>query len=271
MQQIINVGKENAIFQEIMSLKENRTKRQNKKKFFVEGIQNIKDALNNGWQFECFIFCDFNKLSQWSKNLLMSVKNVKLYNFCPELMRKMSDKDDICELLAVVNMRDEIYKIDGENPIILLLDRPSKKGNLGTILRTADAFKVNQILISGHSVDIYDKEVIGASMGSFFKMNIKHLSSNDEFLTILNQLKNKYNDIQVIATSLQGDNYIKDINFNYPTILLIGNETSGLCTFYNMVADKLVKIPMNDGIDSLNIACATSIFLYEAYSQKIKK
>ncbi len=140
------------------------------------------------------------------------------------------------------------------NPILLLVDRPSKKGNLGTIIRSCDALNVEHIFYSGHSVDIYDPAVITASMGSFFKLPITFVSSNNEFETIVTDLKNKFKNLKVVATSLQTRNRLQDYNFTGPALLLIGNETDGLCKFYNEKADDFVKISMREGIDSLNIA-----------------
>lgn len=89
-----------------------------------------------------------------------------------------------------------------KNPILLLLDRPSKKGNLGTIIRSCDALNVEHILYSGHSVDIYDHTVITASMGSFFKMPITFISNNKEFEDFVKNLKLKFEGLKVVATSL---------------------------------------------------------------------
>lgn len=264
---IIRIDKENDVYQKIVSLKENRTKRISEKKFFIEGIQNIKDALSNNWSIDCFICSEFDKLSNWSKNLIRQ-NNINCYEFSNSLMRNLSEKDDMSELLAIVKMKDEKLVFRDENPFILVFDRPSKKGNLGTILRSADAFGVTNFIFTGHSVDIYDREVIRVSMGSFFKINFKNVKSNNEFVKILEELKQDYSELQIIGTSLQGENYIYETDFKKPTILLIGNEANGLSAFYNSICDKLVKIPMRSGIDSLNVACASSIFMYEVSKQR---
>jgi TrmH family RNA methyltransferase len=166
-------------------------------------------------------------------------------------------------------MKEQIYNTNNiENPVFILFDRPSKKGNLGTILRSADALFVDQIFFTGHAVDIYDHNVITTSMGSFFKLPFKFLNSNQEFEDLISNLKSNYKDFQIIATSLQTNNLIEDCNFTKPTLLLVGNEAKGLSKFYIDKADKLVKIDMRENIDSLNVACATSICLYEINRQR---
>ena len=264
---ILKISKENGIFQQILSIKENRNKRKVLKKFFVEGVQNINDALDNGWEIDSLFFTDFNNLSGWAKNIVNNNCTNK-YELSHPLMQKLSDKTDTSELLAIFKIKEQEITINSKNPILLFLDRPSKKGNFGNIIRSADAFNVDLILYSGHSVDIYDHEVISASMGSFFKVPFKFMSSNLEFETFIKNLKIKFPNLKVVATSLQAQKPINKEDFTSPILLLMGNERAGLGKYYYELADSIVKIEMNKNIDSLNLACATSVFLYEINRQR---
>lgn len=261
----VNIGKENATFQQILALKNNRNKRAQLGLFFVEGVQNIKDAISFKWEIQAFIYCKDTKLSDWAKSVLSNAK--VNYIVTPELMSMLSDKTNVSELLALIKIRQQKDIIKTQNPVYVLLDRPSKKGNLGTIIRSCDALNVDQIFYSGHAVDIFDHEVITASMGSFFKMPITFIDSNNSFIDLVKRLKDEY-QLQVVATSLQTDARVQDCDYTKPTLLLVGNESDGLCKFYNDNADKAVKIPMREGIDSLNIACATTACLYEIQRQR---
>lgn len=263
----IQIGKENSTFQEILALKENRTKRCQMRMFFVEGVQNIKDAIDNNWKIYAFIYNNYNDLSNWAKGIL----NKAQFNYCISynLMKKLSDKDDVSELLAIIEMNDDQQEnLTCKNPLFILFDRPSNKGNFGTIIRSADALFVDKIFFTGHAVDIYDHAVISSSMGSFFKVPFKFLSSNQEYVELVQNLKSKFKDFQIVGTSLQADKFIDECNFTKPTLLLVGNETWGLSKFYSENADELVKIEMREGIDSLNVACATTTCLYEIYRQR---
>ncbi len=264
---IIKIGKGNSTFQEILALKENRTKRFANRKFFVEGVQNIKDALSNNWEIYSFIFCNQSKLSDWAKSVLKFAQSC--YELTDELMQKLSDKEDTSELLAIVKMKEQSLNVDNlRNPLFLLFDRPSKKGNFGTIIRSADALYVDQIFFTGHSVDIYDHSVITSSMGSFFKVPFKFIEKNEDFEQIVKLLKSKYKNFQVVGTSLQAAKFIDECDFKKPTLLLVGNEAKGLSVYYNSIADELVKIDMRENIDSLNVANAASICLYEINRQR---
>lgn len=262
----MNIGKNNATFQQILALKENRTKRTQMKMFFVEGVQNIKDAILNNWDIEAFIFCKNKNLSSWAEK----IKNKANINYILEenLFNLLSDKEDKSEILALIKMKTFNEIKQDKNPIYVLLDKPSKKGNLGSIIRSCDALNVSQIFYSGHSVDVFDHQVISASMGSFFKMPITFVKSNDNFIQIVKQIRKKHKNLKLVATSLQTENKIQDYNFKTPVMILVGNEADGLNKFYNEQADDFVKISMRDGIDSLNVACATTTVLYEINRQR---
>lgn len=263
----IKIGKENAIFQQILAIKSNRNKRAQLKMFFVEGVQNIKEAIANNWSIHAFIYSEKTNLSDWAKGII----SIAEYNYILDdtLMKKLSDKSDTSEILAIIKIKNQDDIVFTKNPVYVLLDRPSKKGNLGSIIRSCDALNVDQIFYSGHSVDIYDHEVITASMGSFFKMPITYIKSNEDFLNLIKILKSKL-DLQIVATSLQTTNTVQECDFTKPTLLLVGNEANGLCKFYNDNVDKAVIIRMRNGIDSLNVACATTVCLYEIQRQRTK-
>jgi TrmH family RNA methyltransferase len=262
----ILVGKKNNIFQHIVVLKTNRYKRFEYREFFVEGVRNINIAVENGWKIKNWIYSE-RGLSGWAKDKIAAVKTEKNYRLSNDLMNEISGKNDKSELLAIVEMREK--KIEpSENPFILLIDRPSKKGNLGSIIRSADAFGADGVIVTGHSVDIYDTEVIGASMGSFFSTSIEKIDENNNLIDKINKLKERYKNMRIIAADERGDAEIRGCDFKTPTLLLIGNENEGLSRFYSDICDYKVKIPMVGQASSLNIACASSVFLYEIFSQR---
>ena len=264
---ILKINKGNAIFQQILSIKNNRHKRHVLKKFFVEGVQNIKDAIKYNWQVDSLIFTSFEKLSKWAKNIVEN-NSYNNYEISSDLMEILSDKTNKSEILAIFKFKEYNFYINDPNPIILFLDRPSKKANLGNIIRSADAFKVSHIVYSGHCVDIFDHEVISASMGSIFKVPFTYLDSNIELNNMINNLKIKYKDLKIVATSLQAKKNIQEENLTGPIMLLMGNEREGLGKNYYQIANYILKIVIINNIDSLNLASATSIFLYEISRQR---
>ena len=122
----------NNLFQKFEVLKTNRNKRYKYNEFLVEGVRSLNEAVNNNWKIESFIY-DRNNLSGWAKDMINKVNTDANFYLTPELMKKLSEKEDTSELMAIIEMRED--KLDNvmlsENPFIVLFDRPSNKGNLG--------------------------------------------------------------------------------------------------------------------------------------------
>ncbi len=263
----IRVGKENNIFQHIIVLKTNRNKRHKAGEFFVEGVSNINLAIKNGWEIKHWIYGDKSKLSSWALDKIASIKTQENYCFDQPLIEKISGKDDTSELMCVVKMQEKKIVLS-KQPCVLVLDRPSKMGNLGSIIRSCEAFGFDGIIITGHSVDKYSPEVITSSMGSFFSIPIETIETNDDFLKRVSQFKSQFPDLQLVATLLDGEISIDKVDFTKPTILLMGNEGEGLSNFYREICDIKAKIKMRGDADSFNLACATTVFMYELNRQR---
>jgi len=262
----LKIGKRNSTFQHIVVLKTNRYKRFEHKEIFVEGVRNINLALKYGWKIKNWIYGDYQKLSDWAKQTITRNKTIENYSLDSDLLKEISGKTDTSELMAIFEMKKfEILPRQKSNPLYVLFDRPSKKGNLGSIIRSSDAFGVDGIFVTGHSVDIYDPEVIGASMGSYFAIPIEKIDTNNEVIQKFNNIKKEYPDLQIIGTTELGSENIRAINYKKPTIIMIGNESLGLSKFLLDNCTLRAKIPMVGEASSFNAACAGSIFLYEAF------
>lgn len=267
----IKIGKKNNIFQHIIVLKTNRNKRFSNKEVFVEGVRNIKLAIKYGWKVKHWIYGNYAELSDWAKEVIKQNSTCENYSFTSELLAEISGKSDTSEIMAIFEMKVMAVEVNkNKSPLIVLFDRPSKKGNLGSIIRSADAFGVDGIIVTGHAVDIYDVEVIGASMGSYFTMPIEKIDTNEEVIAKFESIKSIHPDLQIIATTELGTTHIKDIDYTKPTIIMIGNETMGLSKFLLENSTVQTKIPMVGEASSFNASCAGSIFLYEAFISRNK-
>ncbi|HEX2953574.1 MAG TPA: TrmH family RNA methyltransferase [Bacillota bacterium] len=260
---------ENNDFQHIEVIKRNREKRNKYKEFFVEGVKSIELALKNHWEIVSYIYSSERRLSQWATNILEHSKAETHFDLPLSLMEKLSDRNEGSELMAVVSMpgndRSRI-KIDS-NLLLIVFDRPSSPGNLGTMIRSCDAFKANGLIITGHGVDIYDPQTIRSSIGTLFSLPVLRMEQNELF-EWFKELKEVYGDLSLIGTSAKAERYINEVDFTKPTVLLLGNETEGLSKNYKSSCHQLVKIPIWGSASSLNVACAASISLYEIDSQR---
>ncbi len=265
----IKIYSENNEFQHAEVLKRNRIKRSKNKKFFVEGVNSINLAIKNNWKIDAFLYSDDKKPSNWAKDILNKSTAKKHIEMPISLLNKLSDKEDSSELLALIEMKnDDLNRIKiKQNLFVVVVDRSSNPGNLGTIIRSCNSFGVDAIIITGHSVDLYDQKTIRASVGTIFSMPIIRMESHNDLISWIQKIKSRIGNLNIIGTTVKTDKTIDLINFKTPLILLIGNETYGLSNNYKEICNDLIKIPISGSASSLNVACATSIFLYEISKQ----
>lgn len=258
-----NIYSKNDIYQELKALISNKKKRNKKNMFIIEGVRNINNAVASKWEIEGVVYCENYSRSKWAKSFIYN-SHLDKYNLSYELLSELSNKDKPSEILIILKMKKfELIIDEYEAPIYVLLDRPSNYGNLGTIIRSCDAFGVKGIFIYGHSVDMYNPEVISATTGSYFSLPIYRISSRDRLESVLNTFRSKYKNIQIIGTSAKGDTLISNMYNNKPRLLIIGNETNGINDYLRSISDLIITIPMNGYASSLNVACATTVLLYE--------
>lgn len=262
----------NADFQLLTALKSNRTKRLREGLFWVEGVRNLNAAIDCGWHIRSLIYCPEATLSTWAIQRLQETPTEVNYQVSETLLAELSDRDEGSELLALVEMRD--FPIVSEPfsgaPLLALMDRPSNRGNLGTLIRSCDAFGVDALVVTGHSVDLYDPETIRASMGSFFALPVLRFATAAQIDDAIALLRSSHAGFQVIGTSAQARMSVEEVDLTLPTLLLIGNETAGLSHRMTEICDQFVTIPMaaERTASSLNVACAATVLFYEAQRQR---
>ena len=261
----------NNIFQKFEVLKTNRNKRYRYHEFFVEGVRSLNEAVRNNWKIKSFVY-DKNNLSDWAKDMINKVNTDMNYCLTPELMKELSGKEDTSELMAVIEMReDELEQVTlSEKPFIVLFDRPSNRGNLGTMIRSCDALGVDMLIITGHAVDLYDTDVVVSAMGSFFKLPVIRISDNKALFEYIDKLKKRYTDFTTIGTTAHNEDPVYSINLTSPLVLMMGNETMGLNKTLKEYCDLLCTIPMSENsyATSFNVSCAASILMYEITRQR---
>lgn len=269
----VQIMSKNAAYQKFEVLKTNRNKRYKYYEFFVEGVRNINCAIKTGWSISSFLYTREKPLSGWAEEILDTVQTDVNYELTRSLMEDLSGKEDTSELMAVVKMRDDNFTqfSPEENPVFALFDRPSNKGNLGTIIRSCDALGVSGLILTGHAVDLYDPDVIVSSMGSFFNVPTIRVTDNDQVLAFIAEMKEKYPKFQTIGTTAHKEYPIHKLDLSGPVMFFIGNETDGLCRVFKETCDILATIPMANTsfATSFNVGCAATVMFYEAVRQRM--
>lgn len=267
---LIAIHSRNDQFQYIETLRRNREKRHRGGEFFVEGVRPINLARQHGWPIAAYIFATDAPLSGWAQDILAASTAQRHYVMPRELLRELSQKEDTSELLALVaTPPDDLVRIPLRQPFITVVcDRPSSPGNLGSLIRSGDALGVAGVIVAGHAVDLYSPEVIAATTGSFFAVPTVRVPSVGALEPWIAAVREQLGALQVVGTDEHGAVDIARHDFTSPTLLLIGNETWGLSKAAQALCDTMVRIPMHGSASSLNMACATSIVLYEIDRQR---
>ena len=169
-----------------------------------------------------------------------------------EVMKKISLLDTPNNVLALVKKVNN-NNIEGN---ILILDNIQDPGNLGTIIRSAVAFNIKTIIASPNTVDLYNPKVLRATEGMYLKINY----IQDDLESVIKNLDNSYT---IYTTNVNEGNDLSNIKIKEPYALIVGNEGSGVSKSIESLADEKINIKINDNCESLNVAVATSIILYE--------
>jgi len=262
---ITKINSRNAEFQIIYSLKTNRVKRNKLKEIFIEGIECVKQAADSNAEITRIIIRDKNNLSNWGKEIIAANKNAKIISMPEELYCELTDKIIPPEMLVTVKMKNyKISDINAENPFIIVFDRPGDLGNLGSIIRSANAFNADGILIIGHGADFYEPKAIRASLGGIFFTKIVLMESAEQLTDYIKFLKEK-NNLEVIGTDSKGPVLLGEYKIKKPLMLVIGNEAKGMSVKLKEICDKIIGIPAAGNVNSLNVSCAASIMMWEVY------
>ncbi|MBN1327335.1 MAG: hypothetical protein JW996_05235 [Candidatus Cloacimonetes bacterium] len=260
----VYINSDNDIYQIFTSIRDNRNKRRKYGNIFVEGVIPVNMCLKSGAKIDSIIINRDKLLSDWAQNIVDTAVYSNLYSLKASLLEKLSGKEIPSELILIAEYPDTsaaCVDITGLKKIVLL-DRPISPGNLGTMIRSCDAFAIDLILISGHGADPYDPAVISASRGTVFNLPPIQIASNQELLQIFKRLKKENPGFTIYGTSAGGSEEIDNVAFVREYCLLIGNETYGLNENLRNLADAMIRIPMQGAASSLNIACALTLFLY---------
>ena len=270
MASVLRVSTRNARFQQWEALLSNRAKRQRTGEFLVQGVRPITLAARHGWRFRALIYDAGRPLSQWARALLRDVPAIKV-SMAPALLAELGEKEEGSpELVAVVEMPGGgLDRIEaGHDFLGVLLDRPASPGNVGSIIRSADALGAHGVIVAGHAADVYDPRCVRASTGSLFALPVVRAPGPSGVAAWVTALRARGCPIVLAATDERGDRDVFDFDFTQPVLLLAGNEGTGLSAAWRELSDVVVSIPMAGAASSLNAANAASIFLYEASRQR---
>jgi 23S rRNA (uridine2479-2'-O)-methyltransferase len=258
-------------FQLALSLRANRKQRRRQRRFIVEDVRSLNAAIEHGWPIDSFWYSGERRLSSWARSLLDSGVAARRFELSQQLMDELSDRDDSSELIALAELPPhDLTRIalTADRARVVAFDRPVLPGNLGSVIRSADALGAAGVLVTGHGVDVYDPQTVRAATGALFTVPVVHAASLGAVERWLEAARAVTPGLRVIGTSAHAAVPLVEANLAGPTLLVLGNETRGLGAGWRSLCDEVVLIPMREGANSLNVAAAAAILLYEADRQR---
>ncbi len=240
---------QNAIFRSVMDLKVKK-KRDESGLFLVEGKKQIAEISEN-WNIKQFF------ISNSYKDTIP--EHPKVFRLKDNLFNKLSSTKTPQGIIAIAEMKSySIEKLIENTGLFVILENIQDPGNLGTIIRSADAFGVKAVFVSKESADIYSDKTIRSTMGSLFHIPVINEIDIPDLLSLMRK-----NSFKIYAASLNAKKSIDKYEFYSKSAILIGNEANGLLEETEKNSDFLFKIPMPGNAESLNAAVAASIIMYE--------
>ena len=257
MENIIIESNQNKIIKEFNSLK--AKKERDKTGLFILEGKRLVDEIPNSWEIKYLL-----KAESYSEDI--NFENV--YTVKDSLFEKISETVNPQGILAVCHIKEfDVTNVDYSNsPFFVVLENVTDPGNMGTLIRTADAAGADGIFLSKGCVDIYNPKVIRATMGSIFHLPIYR---NLNLMDLMEDFKN--NNVKTLAAHLKGTSTPYKVDMTTACAVIIGNEANGLSDEISEMASDLVKIPMPGKAESMNAGIAGGILIYEAVRQRIEE
>lgn len=247
-----------------------RSERNRSGLFLIEGYRELKRAVDAGVVIQTLFYCPHFFLGENEGALIDKVRSSGAETLCSDekVFAKLSYRDRPDGLIAIAHqmrhqLRDLIARLAGKkDPFIVIAEAIEKPGNLGTILRSADAAGVDGVIVCDRCTDIYNPNVVRASVGTLFTLPVVEAGGAE---TLQWMLEHK---IKVVATSPSAKEEFTDANLKGGVAIAVGTEQLGLSELWMQAADLKVRIPMRGVADSLNVATATTLLLYEVVRQR---
>lgn len=261
---VLRVTTRNAAFQQWQALLSNRVKRQRAGEFIIQGVRPVTLAVEHQWPVRAMLYDMSRPLSRWAKDML-AASGAPQVAMAPELLGELGEKDSAPEVVAVAAIPPDDFSRIPQAPDLLAVafDRPASPGNVGTLIRSADAFGAHGLIVTGHAADPYDPKSVRASTGSLLAVPVVRAASHTD---VIGWARTRH--ATIIGTDEKGEADIADVQLTGSAMLVIGNEAAGLSAAWRGACDVVARIPITGAASSLNAAGAATVVLYEAARQR---
>ena len=276
---------QNPRVKEVTALQSSSSLRREKGLFVVEGLREVERCVESGFRLRSVFYCpsvcrhiSFPSSDSFRRSHIQTPSHiptpsegVRIFEVSEAVYGKMAYRGGTEGILAVVcgnagdrslEALDRALSEVTSSPLIVVVESVEKPGNLGAMLRTADASGVSAVLVCDPHTDLYNPNLIRASLGGVFTRNIAVCSSEEAIAWL------KARGISILTAQLQDSELYYDTDMTRPTALVFGTEADGLTDIWRRAADAHIRIPMLGRIDSLNVSASMAVLCYEALRQR---
>ncbi len=255
---------QNPLIKNVILLSEKSRERKKQDLFIIEGFREFNLAVSSGFSIHSVFYCPELLAAEDVKDALVLSLNSDVFEVSPQVYNRMAYRNDTEGIIALA--RPKNFKLGdlhlSSNPLLLILEAVEKPGNLGALLRTADAAALDAVIICDPLTDVFNPNAVRSSIGCIFTVPIA-VSSPKETLAWL-----RSKGITSYATSLESSQFYHTCDFRSPSAFVMGTESTGLSEQWITQADCSIKIPMGGKIDSLNVSVSAAIVVFEARRQR---
>jgi len=267
MQKFIS-STQNPLIKECLQLRDKSRARKKSNQFLIEGLREVTLALRGGYIMKKLLV-NTNIISEKSLHEISALcHDTERIELSDDVYNKLALRGSTEGVIAIAEEKDhDINSLNFEvnNPLILVAEAPEKPGNIGALLRTADAAGLDAVIIANPKTDIYNPLIVRTSVGCVFTTNIA-TGTSTEIIAYL-----KYHHIAIFGTALSASKPYDEIDFKQPSAIVVGTEASGLTSEWLENTDSNIIIPMNGAIDSLNVSVSAAVVIFEAVRQRKAK
>ncbi len=250
----------NPKIKQLLLLQQKSSERRKNKLFVVEGQRELIHCIEANYTIVC-VFCLHNSIAEIACFL---DDNTTFYEVTKDIYSKIAYRGTTEGVIAIVRCKEQTFDDiqNKKNPLLVVLEKVEKPGNLGAVMRSADASGVDAVIVCDPLTDIYNPNLVRSSIGAVFTVPCIVCSSQD----CIDWLKR--NKIQILTAQLQDSLPYYEFSMTTGTAIVMGTEATGLTDTWRKAADGHVRIPMLGKLDSLNVSVSAAILMYEAVRQR---
>lgn len=254
---------QNPKIKSLLQLQQKSAERRKSGLFVVEGLRELGHCLNGGYEVESVFYCPAI-LREPLPSFRQQEKDVDCYEVTEDVYNKIAYRGGTEGIVGIIRQRETSLASlqEKDAPLYVILEGVEKPGNLGAVLRSADAAGVDAVIVCDPRTDLYNPNLIRSSIGAIFSVPCVACTS-EECIDFL-----KKHGVKILTAQLQDSHLYYDTDMTCATAIVMGTEATGLTDVWRKAADAHIRIPMLGRLDSLNVSVSAAILMYEAVRQR---